>query len=151
MSGIELESPRAPGVPELIAALDERDLPFVRVAPDAFDHPSPKVEMDDEAAAGEIGSRSSLGARSGMGEEIRLRAPGPLVFYVNVGGSPGGTVTLVSDGRVMRTLEHIARGTTEVFEVECERDGYYRLEVRDRDGKMLALTNPIYVKVGARR
>ncbi len=42
-------------------------------------------------------------------------------------------------------------GFTEVFEVECERDGYYRLEVRDRDGKMFALTNPVYVKVGARR
>jgi LacI family transcriptional regulator len=35
----------------LIAALDERELPFVRVAPDASEHPSPKIEMDDEAAA----------------------------------------------------------------------------------------------------
>jgi LacI family transcriptional regulator len=35
----------------LIAALDERGLPFVRVAPDELDHPSAKVEMDDEAAA----------------------------------------------------------------------------------------------------
>jgi len=40
---------------------------------------------------------------------------------------------------------------TEVFEVECERDGYYRLEVRDREGKMLALTNPVYVRVRPRR
>jgi hypothetical protein len=108
------------------------------------------LSVDFEAAAGEIGSRGSLGARSGAGEEIRLRAPGPVVFYVKVGGEMG-TVSLVSDGRVIRTLTGRRDGLTEVFEVECERDGYYRLEVRDRAGAMLALTNPVYVKVGKRR
>lgn len=38
----------------LIAALDSRGLPFVRVAPDGTEHPSPVVEMDDEAAAREM-------------------------------------------------------------------------------------------------
>lgn len=38
----------------LIAALDEQGVIFVRVAPDAFDHPSPKVEIDDRAAAREM-------------------------------------------------------------------------------------------------
>lgn len=38
----------------LIAALDARGLPFVRVAPDELEHPSPYVEMDDHAAAREI-------------------------------------------------------------------------------------------------
>ncbi len=37
------------------------------------------------------------------------------------------------------------------MEVECDGDGYYRLEVRDREGKMLAMTNPVYVRVGRRR
>lgn len=41
---------------ELIAALDGRGLPFVRVAPDGTPHPSPIVEMDDEAAAREMAS-----------------------------------------------------------------------------------------------
>jgi hypothetical protein len=109
------------------------------------------VSIDFEAAAGEIGSRSSLGARSGAGQEIGLRAPGPVVFFVKVGGAPGGTASLVSDGRVVHTLTGGPGELTEVFEVECGRDGYYRLEVRDRAGAMLALTNPIYVKVGARR
>lgn len=39
---------------DLIAALDQRSVPFVRVAPDAFEHESPKVEIDDEAAAREM-------------------------------------------------------------------------------------------------
>jgi LacI family transcriptional regulator len=39
---------------DLIAALDRRGLPFVRVAPDDLDHHSPVVEMDDEAAACEM-------------------------------------------------------------------------------------------------
>jgi LacI family transcriptional regulator len=49
----------------LIAALDEQGLPFVRVAPDAFDHPSPKVEIDDRAAAREMAEHLiGLGHRS---------------------------------------------------------------------------------------
>jgi hypothetical protein len=108
---------------------------------------APGLSIDFEAAAGEIGSRSAPGARSGAGEEIHLRAPGSVVFFVKVGGE-SGAASLVSDGRVVRTL---TGGLTEVFEVECERDGYYRLEVRDKAGAMLALTNPIYVKVGKRR
>jgi LacI family transcriptional regulator len=41
---------------ELIAALERRDLPFVRMAPDDSVHPSPAVEMDDRAAAREMAS-----------------------------------------------------------------------------------------------
>ncbi len=41
---------------ELIAALDSRGLPFVRIAPDGTSHSSPIVEMDDEAAAHEMAS-----------------------------------------------------------------------------------------------
>jgi len=49
---------------ELIAALEERSVPFVLVAPDEGDHGSPKVEMDDEAAARDItGHLLSLGHR----------------------------------------------------------------------------------------
>lgn len=40
--------------PALIAALDARALPFVRIAPDKLEHASPYVEMDDEAAAREM-------------------------------------------------------------------------------------------------
>lgn len=103
------------------------------------------------AAAGQIGSPIPLDARSGPGAEIRLRAPGTLLFFIKLNGAPvNATLSLVSGGRVVRTAGTQDR-FTEVFEVECERDGYYRLEVRDRAGAMLAMTNPVYVKVGARR
>lgn len=110
------------------------------------------LPVDFEAAAGTLGSQGAAGARTGIGGEIRLAAPGTLVFYVRVGFAPFAphpSVSLVSDGRVIRTWS--ADALTEVFEVECERDGYYRLEVRGKDGAMLAMTNPIYVKAGARR
>ncbi len=110
------------------------------------------LSVDFEATAGEIGSAAAAGTRRGAGEEIRLRAPGAVVFFVKVVGAPFATVSLVSGGRVVYTFKTgQPEGFTEVFEVECERDGYYRLEVRDRDGKMFALTNPVYVKVGVRR
>jgi hypothetical protein len=116
-----------------------------------------------EAATGTLGSAGANGARTGVGGEIRMNAPGTLVFFARVGAAHRGAgtpqahlflsrranVSLVSGGRVVRTWT--ADGVTEVFEVECERSGYYRLEVRDLEGKMLALTNPIYVKVGRRR
>jgi hypothetical protein len=108
------------------------------------------VSLEFGARTGQLHLRSSWGRQHGPGEELRLRAPGPLVLYVHVGESVGA-VSVVSSGRVIRTLTGRPEGLTEVFEVECERDGYYRLEVRDRAGAMLALTNPIYVKVGTRR
>ena len=108
------------------------------------------LPINFEAAAGAIGSRSSQAARSVPGEEIRLRTKGTVVFFVKVGYAPGANISLISGGREIRKRLFLPDGITDVFEVECERDGYYRLEVRDREGKMLALTNPIYVKVGAR-
>lgn len=118
------------------------------------------LPVEFEAAAGRLGSGGAAGARTGVGGEIRLNAPGTLVFFARVGNvprglglprlmPPGTTVSLISNGGAVR--EWPASGLTEVFEVECERDGYYRLEVRDSDGKMLALTNPVHVEVGRRR
>jgi LacI family transcriptional regulator len=47
-------APPLSGNRALIAALDARGLPFVRIAPDGVAHSSPYVEMDDEAAAREM-------------------------------------------------------------------------------------------------
>jgi hypothetical protein len=121
------------------------------------------LSVDFEVAPGEHGLRAAAGVRKGAGEEVVLPAPGTLIFFVRASAASAGqrsyrppayapprpTVSLVSGGRVIRTWQ--ADALTEVFEVECEKDGYYRLEVRDGAGAMLALTNPIYVKVGARR
>src|ERR1700753_149517 len=49
---------------ELIAALDSRSVPFVRIAPSDLQHASPYVDMDDEGAACEMtGHLISLGHR----------------------------------------------------------------------------------------
>lgn len=106
------------------------------------------LSIEFEAAAGQVGA---AGARRGPGEEVRMRAPGTLLFFVKVGGAPAGAnVSLHSGGRVLKSLRAQSQ-FTEVFEIECERDGYYRLEVRDEAGAMLALTNPVYVNIGRRR
>ena len=39
---------------ELIEMLDERSMPFVRIAPNRLKHPSPYVDVDDQAAAREM-------------------------------------------------------------------------------------------------
>jgi hypothetical protein len=112
---------------------------------------APGLAVDFEAAAGEIGSPAATGPRKGAGEEIRLSRPGTLAFFVKVSGVPAGaTLSLISDGQAVRTFAVLAK-FTEVFEVDCRRDGYYRLEVRDKAGAMLAITNPVYVKVEGRR
>ncbi|MBV9928457.1 MAG: PHP domain-containing protein [Acidobacteria bacterium] len=121
------------------------------------------VRLNFEAAPGALGLRAAAEARTGIGGEIRLSAPGTLIFFVRVGRAPvntaaqlpppytssGLTASLVSGGQTVRTWSPDA--LAETFEVACERDGYYRLEVRDREGKMVALTNPVYVKVGGPR
>ncbi|HEX7317223.1 MAG TPA: CehA/McbA family metallohydrolase [Pyrinomonadaceae bacterium] len=103
----------------------------------------------------EAWARGGVGdARSLPGDEMRLAAPGTLLFFVGVRDTPpGATASLVTQAGVSRTVPFDSgpNAVPTKIEVECERDGYYRLEVRDKSGAMLALTNPIYVKVGARR
>lgn len=106
----------------------------------------PVVSFEAQARGGKR-APSSL-----PGDEIRLGAPGTLRFFVTVRDAPSGaTVSLISDGRVIRNVPGGADGEQRQIEIECERDGYYRLEVRGPSGSMLALTNPIYVGVRARR
>lgn len=47
-------SPPLSEVSSLLAALDQRGLPFVRIAPSDIQHSSPYVDMDDEGAAREM-------------------------------------------------------------------------------------------------
>jgi hypothetical protein len=83
------------------------------------------------------------------GDKIRLNEPGKLRFFVSTQGTrPDANVSLISNGE---TLQNFAlQGETKVIEVECQRDSYFRLEVRDAAKAMIAMTNPIYVKVGRR-
>ncbi len=58
----------------------------------------------------------------------------------------GAVITLISNGKVM--LKEEIKEINSVFakELSVEKDAYFRIEVRDAIGKMLALTNPIYVQ-----
>jgi plastocyanin len=86
------------------------------------------------------------------GDEIRLSGTGMVGFYVTVRDAPpDAIVSFISGGRAIRNVPVDSDDSPLVLEMLCRDDSYYRVEVRDRSGAMLALTNPIYVKVRARR
>jgi len=89
--------------------------------------------------------------RREVGDEVHLSTPAPIRFLVSTQTvPPGATISLLSNGRVLRTLSTATDGRPQVIEVQCRSDSYYRLEVRDGAKGMLALTNPIYVKIKRR-
>lgn len=93
------------------------------------------------------GKRRSL---STIGDEIRLSLPGRIRFFINTEGTPeGATVSLITKGEVIQSFPARTDGKPQVIELDCREDSYYRVEVRDVKNAMLALTNPIYVKVNA--
>jgi PHP domain/PHP-associated len=89
--------------------------------------------------------------RREVGDEVHLSTPAPVRFLVSTQTvPPGATISLLSNGRLLRTLSATTDGRPQVIEVQCRSDSYYRLEVRDGAKAMLALTNPIYVKIESR-
>jgi hypothetical protein len=59
----------------------------------------------------------------------------------------GGSVSLISNGQILQKdeIENAEYIFTKNFNVE--KDSYFRLEMRDAKGVLLALTNPIFVSV----
>ena len=53
LDGLIVTAPLSESV-ELIKTLDQRAIPFVRIAPNEFEHESPYADMDDEGAAREM-------------------------------------------------------------------------------------------------
>ena len=93
-------------------------------------------------------SRRSLAV---IGDEIRLLGPGKVSFTVSTPvAPPDATVSLISNGEVIQSFPAKTAGLPQLIEIDCQRDAYFRLEVRDAANTMLALTNPIYVKVAKR-
>ncbi|MEJ7576768.1 MAG: CehA/McbA family metallohydrolase [Pyrinomonadaceae bacterium] len=103
----------------------------------------PVVSFEAEAA------RGKRRARSIIGDEVRLSTPATIkLFIITEAAPPDATISLISNGDVIRRLTAAPDARPQVVEIECRRDSYFRLEVRDKAGSVLALTNPIYVKVG---
>jgi len=104
------------------------------------------VGFEAEVTTGKHRSRWSIG------DEIRLNAPGTLRFFISTEGTrPDATVSLISNGQTIRSFPAKTNGEPQVVEIDCRHDSYFRLEVRDGKKAMLALTNPIYVKIGRQR
>ncbi len=106
----------------------------------------PVVSFAAEAATGKRRSRLMIG------DELRLRAGATIRFFITTEAAPpDATISLISQGQVIRRLTSASDARPQVLEIEGQRDSYFRLEVRDKSGTMLALTNPIYVKIGTGR
>jgi len=102
------------------------------------------VSFEAEVANGKRPSRWIVG------DEIWLNAPGSLRFFITTRtAAPGATVSLISNGQIIRNFPAKNDGQPQVIELECPHDSYFRLEVRDAAKVMIALTNPIYVRIGS--
>jgi hypothetical protein len=101
----------------------------------------PVITFEAELAIGK------LRARLNIGDEVQLRAPETIRFRISTEAvPPGATVSLISNGRVLRSFSARSDNQPEVIEIDCQQDSYFRLEVRDQTKTVLALTNPIYFK-----
>ena len=84
-----------------------------------------------------------------IGDEVLLSVPDTLRFLVTTQDTPAdATISLISNGQVIRSLPTKTDGQPQVIEIDCQHNSYFRLEVRDGTKAVLALTNPIYVKIG---
>jgi hypothetical protein len=105
---------------------------------------SARVELSFE---GELANGTSR-SRAMIGDQLRLLAPGKVRFLITTQAAPANaTVSLISNGGVVRSFPANADGNPQIIEMDCQHDAYFRLEVRDGTKSMLALTNPIYIKI----
>ena len=89
-------------------------------------------------------------AHWGIGDEIHLDAPATLRFVISAEGiGTDTTVSLISNGQAIRSFPTRTNGELQMIEIDCRKDSYFRLEVRDGKKAMLALTNPIYVRLNS--
>jgi hypothetical protein len=109
-----------------------------------------RVYLTEKAAGPVITFEAELTTgkpRERIGDEVHLSAPATIRFLITTPAVPSGaTVSLISNGRVVRSFSARADNQPEVIEIDCQQDSYFRLEIRDQTKSVLALTNPIYVK-----
>ncbi len=97
-----------------------------------------------ESAAVELSLRAAAGDRSaGIGERLETRGE-PTVILAEVRGVPSGAVSFHTDrGAVHRaSLPSCGAGAVE-WRTSAEESQFVRTEVRHREGRMAALSNPI--------
>jgi hypothetical protein len=83
---------------------------------------------------------------AGIGDTLAVAAGQRIVVAFELGGASSGTVTLLGESGVLATSPVAATGSTAVrWPLPAGRPRYLRVEVRNPQGAMLALTNPIWV------
>ena len=83
-----------------------------------------------------------------IGDVIRLSDTHTIHFKIAVASlSSPAAISLISDGKVVRTFQLSSNGIGQDVEVTVSHNTYFRIEVRDESGAMLALSNPIYVQL----
>lgn len=83
-----------------------------------------------------------------IGDVIRAGGDRRINFKIGAANltSPA-VISLISDGKVVQRLQTRADGSSQDVQLNISRDTYFRIEVRDQSGTMLALTNPIYARL----
>jgi hypothetical protein len=96
-----------------------------------------------ESAAVELSLQASAGQlRAGIGESLHTSGQ-PVAVLAGIGGVPSGTVSFHTDqGRMHRESLPSAGPAVVEWVTSVEESAFVRIEVRHRDGRMAALTNP---------
>jgi len=94
-----------------------------------------------------VGQQADHNRRYLAGDVMKLRRPSRLRFNIDLTGlDQAANIFLISDGRTVNSFQSVFRRTINL-DADADHSTYFRLEVRDRSGNMLALTNPIYVEM----
>jgi hypothetical protein len=80
-----------------------------------------------------------------MGDVINERSA-PVQFSISVRGNAPLSAEVVRDGRVEKV--ELKNGAADYRFINDGQRHWLRLNVRDKDGKLVALTNPIYINFG---
>jgi hypothetical protein len=91
---------------------------------------------------GETDSTSAV-----IGDVLEVRPNDEIKFRLAGTGFPiGAIIKLISGGTALKTFALDKKNFSEEFIAKPTGNSYFRLEVRDANGKMLAFTNPIYTR-----
>jgi hypothetical protein len=86
-------------------------------------------------------------SRAGLGGVLDVRPNSEVKFrFSGTGFPPGAVLKLVSKGAAVKTSVLDKADFSEELIAKPSGNEYFRVEVRNASGKMLAFTNPIYTR-----
>lgn len=94
-------------------------------------------------------SAANGGRKAGMGDALRPAAGSQVEFEVRLQGVAGGRMEVVEDGKIVQTLSLDAVQDAQTVHFSRPADGrrhWLRVNVRDRDGRLWLVGNPVYLE-----